>query len=510
MALTYKEFLKKGIDLAPLGIEKSENFEEYFCTPKGANIIGTTEVDGIHYCFIKEFGEIVFAVSPCNGIGEYVHPIARSFDDFLSLLVSVGAEAALEQAWQWDSDTFNEYVRETRLADEQKEVILALKRDLFVVPMENPFEYIKALQDEFDYSKIKFSAQYYDIVEDGVESFEEPQEWQVYFGRGYWKSSTEKNCPATELVLNKTLVWGDEIWHFPSMYLCDKGFVVDCCVELNPDKVKAFFDKWYPVPDEPDISCEVRQQIESENPFEIYAHSHYTLNGKAIEEKNCCGLSYIPDSCLPSDIENPKETLAIIEHYHLDPTKAWSFHRHTCHWSTARMPNKIKSFSLSLERQPTTIKGIHFKNPSVGDVITFTHPISGVEHKLTVLEYEQQELPQNVFGNEEYEYPTHHTVMTYSIEPPLTEEMFIISDCLENDAARNMPKKSLKTDLTNDACICVIGGTDGPTAIFVTSENSSGECHTALSALHFAPTHHVEWKIEFKAKMMEDVQIDLI
>lgn len=53
MKLTYLEFLKYGIDLAPLGLERSAGDETYFCTPKGAKIIGWAGVDGIHFCLIR-------------------------------------------------------------------------------------------------------------------------------------------------------------------------------------------------------------------------------------------------------------------------------------------------------------------------------------------------------------------------------------------------------------------------------------------------------------------------
>ena len=58
MRHTYRAFLKKGIDLAPLGIEKWADDIAYFCTPRGARIIGGAGVDGIHYCFVQGFGEI--------------------------------------------------------------------------------------------------------------------------------------------------------------------------------------------------------------------------------------------------------------------------------------------------------------------------------------------------------------------------------------------------------------------------------------------------------------------
>jgi hypothetical protein len=41
----------------------------HFCTPKGAKVIGWAGVDGIHYCFVRGFGEMVFAVSPMNTPG---------------------------------------------------------------------------------------------------------------------------------------------------------------------------------------------------------------------------------------------------------------------------------------------------------------------------------------------------------------------------------------------------------------------------------------------------------
>ena len=49
MEWTYRNFTKKSIDLAPLGFEKGAGDETYFCTPKGAKIIGWAGVDGIHY-----------------------------------------------------------------------------------------------------------------------------------------------------------------------------------------------------------------------------------------------------------------------------------------------------------------------------------------------------------------------------------------------------------------------------------------------------------------------------
>lgn len=58
MEWTYRNFTKKSIDLAPLGFEKGAGDETYFCTPKGAKIIGWAGVDGIHYCLIRGFSQL--------------------------------------------------------------------------------------------------------------------------------------------------------------------------------------------------------------------------------------------------------------------------------------------------------------------------------------------------------------------------------------------------------------------------------------------------------------------
>lgn len=82
MDRTFQKFLRSGLDLAPLGVERREENLPYFCTPKGAAIFGWAGVDGIHYCFIRGFGGMVFAVSPMNAAPDCVHPLARDFADF--------------------------------------------------------------------------------------------------------------------------------------------------------------------------------------------------------------------------------------------------------------------------------------------------------------------------------------------------------------------------------------------------------------------------------------------
>ena len=119
----YQKFKELKINLSAIGLEQSDSPVTYFCTPKGAKVIGWAGVDGIHYCTIRGFGDTIFAVSPMNLPGDYVHPIARNFEELLGLLMSCGSMAAIEQAHMWDKAQFDEYLKEnlpTRLGKIQR------------------------------------------------------------------------------------------------------------------------------------------------------------------------------------------------------------------------------------------------------------------------------------------------------------------------------------------------------------------------------------------------------
>ena len=153
----YKEFLQLGISLAAVGFESMDEEITYFCTPKGAAIIGWAGVDGVHYCTIRGFGNAIFAVSPMNSAPDYVHPIAEDFQTLLRLLLACGDAAALEQAWQWDEEQFNKYLEDHPFTAEQKAVLSEIGHKMKISPMKNPWKYISRLQRNFDYGAIQYT-----------------------------------------------------------------------------------------------------------------------------------------------------------------------------------------------------------------------------------------------------------------------------------------------------------------------------------------------------------------
>lgn len=236
MEWTYRDFTKKSIDLALLGFEKGVG-ETYFCTPKGAKIIGWAGVDGIHYCLIRGFGDMVFAVSPMNPAPHYVHPLARTFSDFLRLLLSCSSCDALEQAWQWDEAQFQAYLAENPPTQEQAAVLEQLAQQTGLAPMERPWQYLHKLQSGFAYDKIKYTEDYYDL-DMNPDAPQPPPKWEVSFDGGFW--SSRQGCPGKELPIRKEFDWAGYHWMIPSMYLCGKGIVMDFCMRVEPAAIRDF------------------------------------------------------------------------------------------------------------------------------------------------------------------------------------------------------------------------------------------------------------------------------
>ncbi len=130
----------------------------YFCTPRGASIIGSEGVDGVHYCFVRGYGGAVFAVSPLKPEPERVQPVAPDFFSFLRLLAACGHSAAVEQCSGMTREGFAAYLRANPPSAAARDAIAQLNDRLGVTPMPDPYGFIISLQAGFDLSRLKYAA----------------------------------------------------------------------------------------------------------------------------------------------------------------------------------------------------------------------------------------------------------------------------------------------------------------------------------------------------------------
>ncbi len=475
MGKTYDRFLRSGIDLAPLGVERGEN-ETYFCTPRGASIIGWEGVDGIHYCFVRGCGETVFAVSPMNAAPDFVHAVARDFSDFLRLLLACGHAAAIEQCWAWSREQFDSYLAGNPPAGDALEAMARIREKLALEPMGDPWGYVHGLQDGFDYGKIKYSDP--DAIAEAVPDIvDEP--WEVCYPGG--------GCePGEEIAVGARFDCAGHEWRIPAVYACREGLVVDVAIATDTGAVRAFLAKWAPDGDTriSRFSKAERMRLERESPTNLDFGITLTLNGRELKYNGMSGSGWAP-------IEGWENGSALrkLEHYGLDKTRCWQFSRIRFPW---KQREEIESLSAEIELRPAEIPGETFTVSGAGDVIRLTNPETGAEYSLTVLDYGAETIEQEDFGIDEYEYPSNCAVMEYALAPD--DCGVSICDSTEGDRPR---RKSPG-----------IGSASGGVFAIIRSGSGGGRC--AASSMYFEAPERIEWLPVFRAETPEGAVVRLI
>lgn len=126
------------------------------------------------YCFLHEYGDMVFTVNPESCADMYVYPISSNFEDFIRLILACSSNNPAEQVIQMSKEQFNEHLTEEKQREtkQQRKMLSLLQSEFSLTPMINPFDYVKALQKDFDYSKIRYSDEYYDLISGNNANFE--------------------------------------------------------------------------------------------------------------------------------------------------------------------------------------------------------------------------------------------------------------------------------------------------------------------------------------------------
>ncbi len=483
--VAYGDVGRRKIDLTALGVERGNRTSSYFCTPKGAKVWGWEGVDGIHFCSVKELGNLVFSVNPMAGKGDYVHPVAENFEDFLRLLAACGHASAIEQIHGWNQQEFDRFLKENPVTSAQKQVIDQLNRKLGIAPMEQPFEYVKNLQASFDYGKIPWKK----------------REWNVYYNGSFWDHHKARSRPGTEIKIEKQALWGEETVYIPSVYVCTQGLGIDFLIEVDFEKEKAFLEAHKDLEEREKkggrISQEEREQIELENPLELGFQAEILLNGRKLRQERGCGLCWVPKGLLEDRPVMP-DGEDILNHYGMDLSKVYRIDRGFYQWATKRKPN-LRRIAMKLCPEPKTIPGIHFQVTGPGQKVTFSHPVTGIRYTLTVRDYGWQQIEMEETDSR-WVCPKHCAVLEYEIDPVLTPDQMVVGDCQEGD--RPYLKQENQFEPTSSGCsaIAVIGGGVGMC-------QSGGAVRYASSGLYFEPQKEIEWRLSFRIPDRDPLEI---
>ena len=168
----FSRFRTLGIDFSAIGLEQETDPQPYFCTPEGAEWIGSLGCDGVHFVLLPG-EEAVFCVDPEMGEeGTFVLPVGENFRRFLSYLLFCRNANVLAQIHWMNESQYRELLEEDQKnrwpgceeirANEQ--AALEAIRTEFHVEAADAFAPVKALQSSFDSSILRFSDAYYEVL----------------------------------------------------------------------------------------------------------------------------------------------------------------------------------------------------------------------------------------------------------------------------------------------------------------------------------------------------------
>ena len=331
---------------------------------------------------------------------------------------------------------------------------------------------------------------------------DELEDWFITFTGGF--SNRKKGKNAKKIAVDKTFERLDRAWYIPAVYLCPKGIVADILIGTEPEMIKDFFDKWaYFSGREDSLNQEQLRELERETPLDISFRATLCVNGRKLGRSFGSAINFIPQALLPDGGENSQEALKVMNHYGLDKNKAWTMHRISFPYTVTKK-TVIKSLSIEFAEEHERFYGEKFTCDKAGGKITITNPVDGTKHELTVLEITEEALSIPDFDS--MKLPSHYRQMFFYLEPECKD--FSLIDCKENDAP--VPFKNTGKQCDNKAtAIAVIGGADGPTAIF-TSAAQQKNSHTACSSLRHNLTEHTVWQSVFRRKTADKLNIKLI
>ncbi|MBQ5755162.1 MAG: hypothetical protein IIV90_05785, partial [Oscillospiraceae bacterium] len=302
------------------------------------------------------------------------------------------------------------------------------------------------------------------------------------------------------------------------LYAGGAGLTADFCVEVAPESIRAFWSKWNLWEGEPEEpGPDALWQMEEDSPFALRTDLEFLANGRLLGRENACSISWVPEQLLPGEEENPPAAAALLGQYGCSPQRGWVFWRVHCAWATARRPAALKSLACALRPQPRELPGPCF-TAAPGQTLAFDHPDTGRRHTLTVVDLAREELSERDFAPGDMEHPRCFAALTYTVEPPLTAQQLRLADTAPADPSRpraqgkflpeSRPGAALLTP--EAAAIGIIGGQDGPTALFVAAGPGRPSAQTACSSLRFEPAESITWRLRFFTAPKEQLALTLL
>lgn len=472
--MTYQE-LSKEFDFSLLGLEPSDNQQHAYCTPVDAEIFARTGVDGIHFCTIPAYGEMIFCVDPSGSHSREVFPLAEDWEDLLRMLLACGDVWNLVEADSFlDETEFWTNVNASLMEEERQAMLKALREKTGLEPRINIYEPLMLLRSGLDYSYIQYSDEYWEIH--NTASFP-PERWEVCFSGTFWGHDPSEQ-PGTEVEWNTEFDWAGKHWRIPAGYLCEEGLVLDLCFSVTPEEMHTFMEQYEP------------NQLE-ESPFQLSFTPELLGAGIELHPDASCSIAWTP--LLPEEERDlSPEAALVVAHYGLDEKLCWMIHRFSFPWANGAPVQTLDELSLRLKANHVQRPGECFECHQPGGTLVVQHPITRTLHTITLLDCQptQANLPSIEEG---MEFPSNCYLLTCQMTPEPEMGGWYLQAVSENDE----PKFHPSTGTGTPSCIGIIGGADGPTTFCFARVKQTSRIKNRIfpSSLHFALPERMMWRL---------------
>lgn len=165
------------VDHELLGVEwRSWEDNDFFCTPRDAEIIGGPETDGIHFVMCPG-DKRVFCVNPVAEPPGYVLPVAANFLDFISYLLYCRESLPIARISTVSEKEFRAMLAEeaaltwpgSEVYYKKKAKSLRTLTAAYGVQAADPYEKVRELQAGFRPDEIAFTDEYEKVLAAAME-----------------------------------------------------------------------------------------------------------------------------------------------------------------------------------------------------------------------------------------------------------------------------------------------------------------------------------------------------
>lgn len=356
-------------------------------------------------------------------------------------------------------------------------------------------------------------------------------EWRVLFEENFWGSHCEDagggSVPAQEDVtpencvcagevpehtqekrINELVCWDDETWKLLSFYTCSKGLVLDYCKKIDPKELRAFTERFQAAGlDGALFDEELFERIQLDNPTAANVEVALLRGDVSLSSRGSSSLTYVPETV--EHQESDPVAFRCMAHYGLDTRYGWVFTRAQYLWDEGHAGD-LSGLTALFDERAIAVPGEHFHLTGEAQRIPLVHPVSRQQFDLCIEQVEAQELGEETLKlleeNEEMIYPTHFESVSYYTSPEIPGESYFLKAKLQGDSPMRRDTKEHAA-----ASVAIIGGSSGPTSIFLAGKPGEGTINrrSICSPLFFKPTAVRDWRISYLVKRRKPLSVKL-